>query len=193
MGAAGTESMGSRLVAHKTCCFAFVMAHPCRRVCRIGSLHLSRWCGRRPKPGNNQAQSWRKPRRVVAKVEWHPGELYPRVGFIVSNLARPAERVGAKWSRLSCQSVAVCCQRCPPSAPRPRLQPGQFHADAGDAEGGGGTVVAEQRAGEADQDRCEARHGRCITFQTAEVAVSRQMFQEILSLIARLRAPPVPA
>jgi hypothetical protein len=22
-----------------------------------------------------QAQSWRKPRRVVVKVEWHPGEL----------------------------------------------------------------------------------------------------------------------
>jgi hypothetical protein len=30
---------------------------------------------------------------VVAKVEWHPGELYPRVGFIVTNLSRPAERV----------------------------------------------------------------------------------------------------
>jgi hypothetical protein len=29
----------------------------------------------------------------VAKVEWHPGELYPRVGFIVTNLARPAERI----------------------------------------------------------------------------------------------------
>ena len=28
-----------------------------------------------------QAQSWNKPRHVVAKVEWHPGELYPRVGF----------------------------------------------------------------------------------------------------------------
>src|SRR5208337_2247832 len=27
-----------------------------------------------------QAGSWTKPRRVVAKVEWHPGELYPRVG-----------------------------------------------------------------------------------------------------------------
>jgi Transposase DDE domain group 1 len=40
-----------------------------------------------------QAQSWGKPRRVMAKVEWHPGELYPRVGFIVTNLARPAERV----------------------------------------------------------------------------------------------------
>jgi hypothetical protein len=31
----------------------------------------------------------------VAKVEWHPAELYPRVGFIVTNLARPAERVVA--------------------------------------------------------------------------------------------------
>ncbi len=28
-----------------------------------------------------QAGSWSKPRRVVAKVEWHPDELYPRVGF----------------------------------------------------------------------------------------------------------------
>jgi hypothetical protein len=34
-----------------------------------------------------QAQSWKTPRRVVAKVEWHPGQLYPRVGFIVTNLS----------------------------------------------------------------------------------------------------------
>src|SRR3954451_9640664 len=40
-----------------------------------------------------QAQSWSKPRHVVAKVEWHPGELYPRVGFIVTNLARSAEGI----------------------------------------------------------------------------------------------------
>jgi hypothetical protein len=33
-------------------------------------------------------------------------------------------------------------------------------------------------------------HGRYVTFQMAEVAVPRQMFREILSLIARLRAPP---
>jgi hypothetical protein len=32
-----------------------------------------------------------------------------------------------------------------------------------------------------------------MTFQMAEVAVSRQMFAEILMLIARLRAPPAPA
>jgi hypothetical protein len=32
------------------------------------------------------AASWPMPRRVVAKVEFHAGELFPRVGFIVTNL-----------------------------------------------------------------------------------------------------------
>jgi len=42
-----------------------------------------------------QAGSWSQPRRVIAKVEWHPEELYPRVGFIVTNMSRPAERMVA--------------------------------------------------------------------------------------------------
>ena len=33
-----------------------------------------------------QAASWDKSRRVVAKIEWNTGELFPRVGFIVTNL-----------------------------------------------------------------------------------------------------------
>ena len=33
-----------------------------------------------------QAATWDKTRRVVAKVEWHKDELFPRVGFIVTNL-----------------------------------------------------------------------------------------------------------
>ena len=33
-----------------------------------------------------QAQNWHKARRVVAKVEWHYGELFPRIGFMVTNL-----------------------------------------------------------------------------------------------------------
>jgi hypothetical protein len=36
---------------------------------------------------------------VVAKVEWHQGELYPRVGFIVTNLKRPAESVSRFYNR----------------------------------------------------------------------------------------------
>jgi hypothetical protein len=35
--------------------------------------------------------------------------------------------------------------------------------------------------------------GRYVTFQMAEVAVLRQMFHDILRLIARLWAPPAPA
>jgi len=56
-----------------------------------------------------------------AGVEWHPGELHPRVGFIVANLAQPGsaspfynqsdmaeEGKGAiKWTRLSCRSLAT--------------------------------------------------------------------------------------
>ena len=36
-------------------------------------------------------------------------------------------------------------------------------------------------------------HGRYVVFQMAEVAAPRQMFADILTLIARLRAPPAPA
>ena len=39
-----------------------------------------------------QAASWKTARRVVAKVEYHAGELFPRVGLIVNNLRRPAGR-----------------------------------------------------------------------------------------------------
>ena len=40
-----------------------------------------------------KAASWAHPRRVVAKVEWHPGELFPRVGFIVTNLRHASKNV----------------------------------------------------------------------------------------------------
>jgi hypothetical protein len=112
----------------------YAIRFPANRVLqeKIGYL-LKRPAGRPPHEVRRyyasfsyQAQSWKKPRRVVAKVEWHPGELYPRVGFIVTSLARPAERVVAfynqrgtaeqwikegkgaiKWTRLSCQTFAA--------------------------------------------------------------------------------------
>jgi hypothetical protein len=68
-----------------------------------------------------QADSWTTPRRIVAKVEHHAGELFPRVGFIVTNLPLPNWAVmrfynkrgtaeqwikegkqAAHWTRLSC-------------------------------------------------------------------------------------------
>jgi len=40
-----------------------------------------------------QAASWKTARRVVAKVEFHSGELFPRVGFIVTNLEADSRAV----------------------------------------------------------------------------------------------------
>jgi hypothetical protein len=40
-----------------------------------------------------QAESWKTARRVVAKVEFHLGELFPRVGFIVTNLETDSRAV----------------------------------------------------------------------------------------------------
>jgi hypothetical protein len=157
-----------------------------------------------------QAQSWRKPRRVVAKVEWHPGELYPRVGFIVTNLARPAERVVAfynqrgtaeqwikegksaiKWTRLSCRSFAANAVRLQLHVLAYNL--GNFMRTLAMPKAAEPWSLTSLREKLIKIGAKVVSHGRYVTFQMAEVAVSRQMFQEILSLIARLRAPPAPA
>jgi len=46
-----------------------------------------------------QAGSWTQPRRIVAKVEHHAGELFPRVGFIVTNLGLPSRAVVRFYNR----------------------------------------------------------------------------------------------
>jgi hypothetical protein len=59
-----------------------------RLVGLIQSEHLDEmvvWC----KGFLYQAASWKTARRVVAKVDLHFGELFPRVGFIVTNLNLP--------------------------------------------------------------------------------------------------------
>jgi transposase len=62
---------------------------------------LRRPAGRWPKSGVKvrifdfpyRAGSWSKERRVVCKIEWHLGELFPRVGFIVTNSRLSSEEV----------------------------------------------------------------------------------------------------
>jgi hypothetical protein len=68
-----------------------------------------------------QAASWDRPRRVIAKIEHHLGELFPRVGFIVTTLTGTNRAVvhfydqrgtaeqwikegkeATHWTRLSC-------------------------------------------------------------------------------------------
>jgi hypothetical protein len=196
----------------------YVIRLPANRILqeKIGYL-LKRPVGRPPHEVRRyyaslsyQAQSWKKPRRVVAKIEWHPGELYPRVGFIVTNLARPAERVvtfynqrgtaeqcikegkGAiKWTRLSCRSFAANAVRL------------QLHALAYNLGNFLRTLAMPKTAEPWSLTSLREKlikigakvisHGRYVTFQMAEVAVPKQMFREILSLIVRLRAPLAPA
>src|SRR6516164_123451 len=157
-----------------------------------------------------QAGSWTKPRWVIAKVEWHPGELYPRVGFIVTNLSRPAERVVAfynkrgtceqwikegkgaiKWTRLSCRTFAANAVRL------------QLHALAYNLGNFLRTLATPEPIKDWSLSSLKEKlikigakvvsHGRYVVFQMAEVAIPRQMFQEILRLIAELRPQPPPA
>jgi hypothetical protein len=46
-----------------------------------------------------QAASWKKARRVVAKVEFHFGELFPRIGFIVTNLETDSRAVARFYNK----------------------------------------------------------------------------------------------
>jgi hypothetical protein len=68
-----------------------------------------------------QAASWTIARRVVAKVEFHCGELFPRVGFIVTNLALDNRAVvrfynkrgtAEQWIKESKQAVALTRLSC---------------------------------------------------------------------------------
>ena len=157
-----------------------------------------------------QAGTWTRPRRVIARVEWHPGELYPRVGFIVTNMSRPAERVVAfynkrgtceqwikegkgaiKWTRLSCRTFAANAVRL------------QLHALAYNLGNFLRTLATPEPIKDWSLTTLKDKlikigakvvsHGRYVIFQMAEVAIARQMFQEILRLIAELRPQPPPA
>ncbi|MCP5000665.1 MAG: transposase, partial [Hyphomicrobiales bacterium] len=152
-----------------------------------------------------QANSWSKPRRVVAKVEWHPGELFPRVGFVVTTLTVSNERVyefynrrgtaeqyikegkyALKWTRLSCKSFA---------ANEVRLQ---LHALAYNLANFLRTLVLPRTIADWSltslRDRMikigakAVRHARSISLQLAEVAVPRDLWNEMLAKISDLKA-----
>ena len=139
-----------------------------------------------------------------------PSELYPRVGFIVTNLTRPVQRVVAfynqrgtgeqwikegkgaiKWTRLSCRTFAANAVRLQLHALAYNL--GNFMRTLAMPKAAEPWSLTSLREKLIKIGAKVVSHGRYVTFQMAEVAVRRQMFQEILRLIARLRAAPAPA
>src|SRR5215213_9049268 len=183
---------------------------------RIAHL-LTRPVGRPPKRPQAffasfayRAQSWGRPRRVVAKVEWHQGELYPRVGFIVTNLKRPAERVSKfyngrgtaeqwiregkmalRWTRLSCRAFAHNAVRLQLFALAYNLA--NFLRSLALPDPVAQWSLTTLREKLVKIGARIVRHGRYVVFQLAEVAVPRMLFAGILRRINRLRGPPLVA
>lgn len=152
-----------------------------------------------------RATSWDQHRRVVAKVEWHHDELFPRVGFVVTNIWKHPEDVirfyngrgtaeqwikegkyALNWTRLSCRRFADNQVRLQLFAlaynlanflRRMALPKPVRHWSL--------TTLREKLIKIGAK---VTRHSKYVFFQLAEVAIPRQLFQKILRNIARLRA-----
>jgi hypothetical protein len=153
-----------------------------------------------------QAKSWNCPRRVIAKVEWHKGELFPRVGFIVTNLSKPAKAVvrfynqrgtaeqwikegknAVRWTRLSCHDFVDNEVRLMLFVLAYNL--GNYLRQAVLPRSVSHWTLTTLREKLIKIGAKVVTHARRVIFQMAEVAVPRDLFQSILQAIDRLRVP----
>jgi hypothetical protein len=153
------------------------------------------------------AGTWEEERRVVAKIEWRLGELFPRVGFVVTNLSWWSRNVvgfynqrgtaeqwikegknAVKWTRLSCREfqdnavrlqLFVLAYNLANFLRRLALPRSIRHWSL--------TTLREKLVKIGAK---VVRHSRYVIFQLAEVAVPGELFAAILSRIQRLA--PVP-
>ena len=154
-----------------------------------------------------QAQSWNVPRRVVAKVEWHRGELFPRVGFIVTNLSYPTKGIvsfyhgrgtaeqwikegkyALNWTRLSCHKFVANQVRLWLFILAYNL--GNFFRRLALPEAIKSWSLTSIQTRLIKIGGRLVRHARRLVFQLAEVMVTREMFDEMLERIGRLRFNP---
>ena len=154
-----------------------------------------------------QAQSWNVSRRVVAKVEWHQGEVFPRVGFIVTNLTYPtigivrfyngrgtAEqwikegKYALNWTRLSCHKFVANQVRLGLFVMAYNL--GNFLRRLAVPEEMKHWSLTSHQTRMIKTGGRLVRHARRLVFQLAEVLVRREMLGGILERIGRLRLAP---
>lgn len=151
-----------------------------------------------------RAKSWNLPRRVVAKVEWHRGELLPRVGFIVTNLSLPPAGVvhfyngrgiaeqwikegkyALNWTRLSCHRFLANAVRLQLFVLAYNL--GNFLRRLALPKAIADWSLRSVQVKLIKTGARMVRHARRIVFQMAEVAVSGALFAVLLKRIDRLR------
>ena len=154
-----------------------------------------------------QAASWEKPRRVVVKVEWRQGQLFAEVSFIVTNLRWREENVvrfynqrGAaeqwikegkyalNWTRLSCHGFEENQVRLQLFALAYNLANFLRRLALPRAVKHWSLTTLREKLIKIGAK--VVTHARYVTFQMAEVAVSRQLFRAILERIRRLWLPP---
>jgi len=140
----------------------------------------------------------------VAKVEWHQGELFPRVGFIVTNLPWRCKRVvrfynqrgtaeqwikegknAVKWTKLLCHDFVDNQVRLQLFALAYNL--GSFLRRLVLPQGVKHWTLTTLREKLIKIGAKVVRHAKYVTFQLVEVAVPRRLFAAILERIRRLR------
>jgi hypothetical protein len=173
--------------------------------------YLTRPVGRPPKEPivqyhsfRYQAASWEQDRRVVAKVEWHEGELFPRVGFIVTNLRWKSSNIvnfynkrgtaeqwikegkyALKWTRLSCHDFADNQVRLQLFALAYNI--GNFLRSLALPKSIESWSLRTLREKLVKIGARVVSHARYVVFQMAEVLVSSSLFHRILKNIHRLK------
>ena len=154
-----------------------------------------------------RAQSWNVSRRVVAKMEWHQGELFPRVGFIVTNLSYPPKGIvrfyngrgtaeqwikegkyALNWTRLSCHKFVANQVRLELFILAYNL--GNFLRRLVLPEPMKHWSLTSLQTRMIKTGGRLVRHARKLVFQLAEVLVTRVMLGGILERIGRLRLAP---
>src|SRR5215471_60343 len=156
-----------------------------------------------------QAKSWDRSRRVLATIEWHAGELFPRVGFVATNLRRSPKRVikfyngrgtaeqwinegknALNWTRLSCRWFKDNQVRLQLLALAYNLA--NFLRQLALPRSVRTWTLTTLREKLIKIGAKVVRHAKTSTFQLAEVAVPRALFAASLVRIGRLRAAPSP-
>jgi hypothetical protein len=145
---------------------------------------------------------------VVAKIEWHAGELFPRVGFIVTNLRWKSSNVvkfynkrgtaeqwikegknALNWTRLSCHDFVDNQVRLQLFSLAYNL--GNFLRHLALPKRVKQWSLRTLRVKLIKIGAKFVKHARYVTFQMAEVLVSRRLFEEILERIHRLKPVPI--
>ena len=140
-------------------------------------------------------------------MEWHQGELFPRVGFIVTNLSYPTKGIvsfyngrgtaeqwikegkyALNWTRLSCHKFVANQVRLWLFIPAYNL--GNFFRRLALPEAIKNWSLTSIQTRLIKIGGRLVRHARRLVFQLAEVMVTREMFDEMLERIGRLRFNP---